>query len=88
MATQSFEFLGQGIGQPAQFPFNITPSDTAPLWAIARGIRVGTGGDLAVQRLDGVVVVIPDINAGETLPIMAKKIYATGTTASGITGYA
>ena len=84
----AIEVLGQGIGQPATHPFLITPSDTNELQYITRGIRVGTAGDVAIQRRDGTVVTIPDVAAAETIPIVIKKVYATNTTASGIMGLA
>ena len=84
----AIEVLGQGIGQPATHYFLITPSDTNELQYITRGFRVGTAGDLALQRRDGTVITVPDVLAGETLPYVAKKVYATNTTASGIMGLA
>ena len=79
---------GQGSGGPSMFPFTVTPDDSVELRFVTRAIRVGTGGDLAVKSVGGEIVIIPDVLSGETVPVMAVKVYSTGTTASGITGYA
>lgn len=80
--------LGQGHGQPSSHPFTITPNDANELQYVTRAIRVGTGGDLAIKAISGAIVVIPDVLAGETVPVMAVKVYSTATTADGLTGYA
>lgn len=80
--------VGQGFGQPSSHPFTVTPSDADELQYVTRAIRCGTGGDLAIKSVSGVITVIPDVLSGETVAVMAVKVYSTGTTASGITGYA
>ena len=81
MATApAVDTFGQGIGQPAINLWDITPSDTVELQFITRGIRVGGAGDLAILTLGGQTVTIGDVVAGETIPVMARKVYATNTT--------
>ena len=80
------DITGSGIGEPARFAFLITPSDDDELLSVTRGIRIGTAGDVALKTMGNSVIVIPDVLAGETLVIRAVKVYATGTTASGIVG--
>lgn len=82
------EILGQGIGQPAEHLWLITPSDTADLIRATRAIRCGGAGDLAVKTVGGEIIVIPSVVAGETLPIRAQKVYSTGTAATLIMGMA
>lgn len=50
-------------------------------------MRVGTGGDVAVMLAGGVIVVIPGMLAGESIPIGAIRLLssANGTTATNIT---
>jgi len=65
---------------------NITPNDSTDLpLGVCRAIRVGGAGDLSVVDLTGETVVIPSVLAGETLPVEATRISATGTTATLIT---
>lgn len=52
-----------------------------------RSIRVGTAGNVTVVREDGQAVTIPNVLAGETLPVVAIRINTTGTSASGFTVY-
>ncbi len=89
MATPpAVDILGQGLGQPAEFVWLITPSDSDELRFVTRAIRVGTAGDLAVKSASGDTVIIPDVLAGETLAIRVRVVFSTSTTASGIMGYA
>ncbi len=46
----SAEILGQGVGQPAEELFLVTPSDTDDLRFVTRAIRVGAAGDLRLFR--------------------------------------
>ena len=65
---------------------NITPNDSADLAiGVCRAIRAGGGGDISIVDLTGTTVIIPSVLAGETLPIEATRINATGTTATLIT---
>jgi len=87
-ATVPFDVIGQGQGEPAEHAWAITASDTALLRFVTRAIRVGTAGDVSVKTIGGEVVIIPDVVAGETLPVRAVLLYSTSTTASGFTGFA
>jgi hypothetical protein len=80
--------LGGGLGQPASRLFLVTPSDTAVLSFATRAIRVGGAGDLAVRTVEGDVVTIPSVLAGEVVSVEADKVYATNTTATLILGMA
>ena len=86
--TVPFDVMGQGQGEPATHAWAITASDTALLRYVTRAIRCGTTGDLSVKTIGGEVVIIPDVVAGEWLPVRAVLVYSTNTTASGITGFA
>ena len=61
--------------------FTITPSDTVPLSTIPKALRVTAAGNLAIRGTGSSPVTIPVV-ANETLPIRARYIYATGTTAT------
>ncbi len=61
----------------------ITPNDSTDLeFGACRAIRVGGAGDVSIVDLTGTTVIIPSVLAGETLPVQATRINATGTTAT------
>ncbi|KKM24595.1 hypothetical protein LCGC14_1603570 [marine sediment metagenome] len=75
---------------PARIIFLITPSDTVLFRPAARGISMGTAGDLAVVTIKGDTVTIPNgaLAAGIIHPIAVRQVLATGTVATDIVGYA
>lgn len=64
----------------------VTPSDSADLpGALSRGLYVGTSGDVALIPAEGESpVTLVGLAAGLWHPISARRILATGTTATGI----
>lgn len=77
-ATQS-----TGISGPARNAAAVTPNDSTDLASSCRALYVGTGGTVSVVMGGGQTVsfTAPD---GSVLPIIASRVNATGTTASGI----
>lgn len=71
---------------PAEAAFDITPHNTNELENYTRGIYVGTAGALKVDMVSGDTVTFTNIAAGVIHPIRARRVYATGTTASGLIG--
>ena len=61
---------------------NITPADGADLAYIARSFIIGVAGNLKVRTPYGTDVTIA-VPVG-VIPIQAKRVFATGTTATGI----
>ncbi len=84
----SAEILGQGVGEPAEEVWLVTPSDSVDLRFVTRAIRVGGAGDLAVLTTRNTLTTIPSVLAGETLAIRVRKVYSTNTTATEIMGLA
>lgn len=68
---------------PAIGAMTITPNDNTDI-SICRGIYIGGSGDLRVKMLDGTIVVFTSIAAGMVHPLSISRVYATGTTATGI----
>jgi hypothetical protein len=64
--------------------FPITPNDAADLSVDTREIVVAVGGNLALMKVDGTTVVLT-LPAGR-FAFRVRRVLATGTTASGITG--
>lgn len=70
----------------ANSAFAITPSDTANLpAATTAGIYVGSAGTITLTLLSGATVQITAV-AG-LLPVVAVKVFSTGTAASGLVGF-
>lgn len=71
------------LTSPAVRARHITPSDTEDLPFISRAIAVTEDGMVRIltQAFDDVTIVIA---AGAPFPIRARRIFDTGTTASGI----
>jgi hypothetical protein len=62
----------------------VTPDDSTDLTEVAKGVYVGGAGTLKVDMGDGGTVTFSGLSAGVFLPIIVKRIYATGTTATNI----
>lgn len=82
-------FLNQtpGLESPAARLASVTPNDAADLAFPTRAIAVGAEGFVQLITImgdTGRVFIVP----GAPFPIRARRILATGTTASGIVGLA
>lgn len=67
----------------------VTPSDTTDIpmpsgYSHARGLYVSVSGNVKVQMADGGDMTFISLSAGVSHRIAAKRVYATGTTATGI----
>ncbi|WP_436397438.1 spike base protein, RCAP_Rcc01079 family [Roseobacter sp. S98] len=70
---------------PATGIFEVTPSDVSDLPWVTTGISAATPGTVRVTSADGSdsdVVVTP----GQVFPLRVTRIWASGTTATGIRG--
>lgn len=74
---------------PAVRLVSITPNDTVDLtaWYI-RALWVGVGGTVVVQGLyDLAPNTLLNVADGALLPIMVRRVFLTGTTASNLVGF-
>lgn len=70
------------LSDPATNLAAITPDDEAELEYLTRAIYVGTGGDLVlIGADDSSAVTLVGVPSGTVLPIRAKIVMETGTTA-------
>jgi hypothetical protein len=74
-----------GLESPAIGAFAITPSDSF-FAQRTRGIWVGVGGSINVEFQDGTTVVLTAIGSGTLLPLRARRVLASSTTATGLVG--
>ena len=62
----------------------VTPDDANDLAYVASCIRCGTAGNVKVTTKGGQTLVIPNMQAGETIVGRFKRIWSTSTTASNL----
>jgi len=62
----------------------VTPNDSTDLTTVAQGLYIGGAGDLKVDMADSGTVTFSALPAGIFLPIIVKRVYSTGTTATNI----
>lgn len=60
----------------------VTPSDTDDLPDVARALFVGGSGNVTLDTLQGTTLTFRGLNGGAILPVGAKRVRATGTTAT------
>lgn len=65
--------------------FPITPNDSAELTTYVRALRATGAGNIKIVSGNGTERTLA-FAAGETRYIAARKVFATGTTATGIEG--
>lgn len=69
---------------PARDAEAVIPNDAVDLASLPRAIYVGQGGTVSVRMAGGQTVQFLGVQAGSFLPIRAKGVNATGTTATGL----
>lgn len=74
------------LSNPSEQPFSITPSDSVNFSIRARGIYVGTSGNVVVVSPGGGTVTFSNVPAGYIIPAFAIRVNATSTTASDMVG--
>lgn len=84
--ADNFDDNVTGLESPALHAFDVTPSNTVDLPITTRGFYVGVGGNVKVDTAGGETVTFVGCLSGSYHPIRAKRIYATGTTATNLIG--
>jgi len=80
---------GQSLDSPAGGAFAISPSDTVDLTIATRGIwvgDVGAGGAVKVTTEGGDTVTFSGCTAGTVIPVRARRVFLTGTSAASLIG--
>ena len=81
--TDPFEGFQAGLESPALHLVEVTPDDAADLTLVSRAINVAESGSVRLTTVSGETGDV-FIAAGTAFPIRARRIWATGTTATGI----
>ena len=75
------------LSDPAANAEAISPSDSADLGFVTRGIYVGVTGDVTVNMMGtGASILFKAVPAGVTLAVRATRVLAAGTTATQLVG--
>lgn len=88
MSTDTFSKYANGLSSPAREAFAITPDDAAELARLPKALMVGGAGALRLRAVDSAADVTVTVVAGQIVPIRARYVRATGTTATGLIGLA
>ncbi|PWJ12890.1 spike base protein, RCAP_Rcc01079 family [Jannaschia seohaensis] len=81
--TDKFSKHVTGLDSPASALQAVTPDDATDLPLASRAIAVAQAGDVRVTTVDGSIATIY-VAAGMPFPVRVARIWATGTTATGI----
>lgn len=81
-----FAHQGPGPDGPAVRCFAIIPDDDNDFTELVRGIYVGGGGAVAIVDPEGGTTVFTGVPSGTVLPVRARRVRATDTTATAIVG--
>jgi hypothetical protein len=85
MIKDKFAAYPDSPGAPAATLIEILPDDGADLPQILSALNVATPGTVQVTTKDGSTGTI-FVAAGTLFPLRVRRIWATGTTATGIRG--
>ena len=72
---------------PAVSVFEILPDDGADLPQVTSALNVATPGTVRVTTEDGSVADVT-VHPGQAFPIRARRVWLTGTSATGLRGLA
>ena len=81
--TDTFSGHATGLESPASRISAVVPSDSNDLPFVSRALNVATAGAIRVTTRDGDTGTV-FVAAGIAFPLRAARIWATGTTATGI----
>lgn len=81
--SDRFANYALGLESPAVNLIEITPNDTQDLSEFSRALNVAVSGMVRVTTVRGDTATI-NIAAGIPFPVRVRRVWQTGTTASGI----
>lgn len=82
--TDNFASTSRAKDQPADNAAAVTPHDTNELPNYSRGLYIGGAGNLVIVTVGGDTVTFSNVPAGTVLPVRAKIVKSTSTTATSI----
>ena len=85
--SDGFAKHASGLSSPATELYEITPDDAADLAVVPRALSVATSGTVRMTTVGGTTATVYVV-AGCPFPARARRIWATGTSATLIVGLA
>lgn len=83
--SNEFESISDSPDQPARNVSAVTPDDVIPLANVSKALYIGTAGTVVLRAVDDSAdATFVGLQAGQTLPVRASHVRATGTTAGNI----
>lgn len=82
--TDQFAGYAGSLDDPASTCRPIEPSDSTALEDLCRAIYIGNAGSLRLIDASGNIVVFEGLVGGSILPVRARQVLSTGTTATGL----
>jgi hypothetical protein len=82
MTIPNFDVVNSDV--PAEYAATVTPSDTVNFARDCRGLYVGVGGNISLLLINGTTTVFANVPTGSILPVRARRVNSTGTTANSI----
>ena len=86
MTQDTFAKHSRSLTAPPEEAVAIAPENSADLAFATRALYVGTGGDVRLRMLGGAEITLANLASGSLIPIRATRVFATGTTATGLIG--
>jgi hypothetical protein len=82
--ADKFQDTSTGISGPAKNGSEVTASDAADLATASRALYVGGAGAVKITTTLGDTITFSNVPGGAILPVCARRVWSTGTTATGI----
>jgi hypothetical protein len=79
-----FSGYAGSLDDPASLCRNIDPSDSAALPEVSRAIYIGVAGSVRLIDVSGNTALFEGLVGGSILPVRARQVLSTGTTAAGL----
>ena len=83
--SDPFSDFATSLESPASNAYDIVPDDNADIQIITRALNVSAEGTVRITTHLGQIVTLY-VAAGGAFPIRARRVWATGTSATGIVG--
>lgn len=81
--TDAFNSYTPGLESPASHLEAVILSDTGDLPNVSRALNVSTSGQVRITTIGGTTQSV-FIAAGMAFPVRARRVWQTGTTATGV----
>lgn len=85
--TDRFSNRASALSGPASGGFAVEPHDSNIMPQVSRALYVGGAGTISMVLVSGDPLTLSNVPAGSVLPVRARQVLATGTTATAIAAF-